>query len=100
MLSGMKQKPRGTEDHILYWNACVFMAHGRASRSKHEDADQIWHGDLDVTVRYDKLQELATRLNKAIYVTPEQPWRFDGFAFTIKNKYDSERMVKITPLKD
>jgi hypothetical protein len=73
MLSGMKQNPPGTEGHTIYWNACVFEKTGK------NEAVQIWHGDLDVTAQTEKLQELANRLGKTLVVTPEHPWRFDGF---------------------
>lgn len=79
MLSGSKQKPRGTEDHTIYWNACVFMKTG------HKDAEQIWWGDLDVTASMEKLHALATDLGETIYATREQPWRFDGFRETMKS---------------
>lgn len=84
MLSGSKCTPLGKEDHTIYWNACVFDSAGT----------QIWHGDLDVTDREADLRALAQRLGEAIWVTPEQPWRFDGFAATMKVKDYAERAIK------
>lgn len=55
------------EDEVLF-NACVFS----------EDGLLIWFGDLNLTLEADRLQRLADRLGRAIYVTPELPYRFQG----------------------
>ncbi len=83
ILSGSKTIPKGKENHIIYWNACIF----------DYDGEEIWYGDLDVTQDHDKLDKLV-KLIGIIYVTPEQPWRFDGFKETRKNKYHAERMIE------
>lgn len=90
MLSGSKQTPPRLKDHTIYWNACVFLKHGKL-------VEQIWHGDLDVTARMDDFKRLAKELGGTIYVTPEQPWRFDGFKQTAKLKHHAERMLEFKP---
>lgn len=97
MLSGSKRTPPGREGHTIYWNACVFVAEGRSSKAKHKSAVQVWYGDLDLDASDAALHELATKLGKTVYVTPEQPWRFDGFAETQKRSYEAERMRRYDP---
>lgn len=65
MLSGSKTAPKG---QTVYWNACIF----------NEAEEQIWHGDLNLTRKAKELQELADAVGP-IHVTPESPFRFDGF---------------------
>jgi hypothetical protein len=60
----------------------VFNQHGQ----------QIWHGDLDVTTRAEDLQRLAGLIG-TVYVTPEQPWRFDGFETTRKSRH-ADRLIE------
>lgn len=78
MLHGAKIAPEGQE---VYWNACVF----------NEREEQIWHGDFNLTRDRDKLQRLADRVG-TIHLTPEQPFRFDGFKAG-KKSYAGERIV-------
>lgn len=91
MLSGSKQIPSHRQGHVIYWNACVFVKTGR------KDADQIWYGDLDVTADEVKFQELANALSETIYVTPEQPWRFNGFRETMKVRQNRDRLIQFDP---
>ena len=91
MLSGVKQPPRGCEDHTIYWNACIFQ---KCSR---KDAFQIWYGDLDLTASEAELQRIADTLQETIYVTPEQPWRFNGFKDTMRIAEYAERAVRFDP---
>lgn len=65
MLSGSKTAPEG---ETVYWNACIF----------NDAKEQIWHGDLNLTTSAEFLQRLANRVGR-IHVTPEHPFRFDGF---------------------
>lgn len=90
MLSGTKIAPHGLKDHDIYWNACVFQKTGR------HDAEQIWHGDLDVTEKRQALHRLANAVGTTIYVTPEQPWRFDGFKDAWKHA-DRTRVIAFAP---
>lgn len=85
MLSGFKTNPPGLEDHMIFWNACVFK---KISRN---DAVSIWYGDLDVTAREENLQKLADALGSTIVVTREHPWRWDGFK---KSMADHKKFVK------
>lgn len=41
------------------------------------EAIKIWFGDVDITKSRTKLQELAKALGGPIYLTREQPWRWD-----------------------
>lgn len=68
MISGSKsyylnQHP----DHTVFFNACVF----------NKDRQQIWYGDIDLTVSSDRLQQLANKIG-TIYVTRETPFRWEG----------------------
>lgn len=90
MLSGSKRTPPRREGHTIYWNACVFETTERSSKARHKCGTQIWHGDLDVTQDEQALKALATALGHTIYVTPESPWRFDGFEATMR-KHDPRR---------
>lgn len=83
MLSPSKRNPPGREDHVIYWNACVFNHAG----------EQIWYGDLDVTAQQRTLQMLAKEIG-TVYVTPEKPWRFDGFHETIKRDSARRRLIE------
>ena len=86
MLSGSKlyysqQHP----DSTVYFNACIFDGYKR----------QIWHGDLDLTLEVDKLQSLANQIG-TIHVTPEHPYRFEGFDEGRKRDYEN-RLVTFEP---
>lgn len=74
MLSGAKQAPKGQE---VYWNACVFTKEGV----------QIWHGDFNLTEGRAKLQALAEQVG-TIYLTKEQPFRFDGLKAGMRARPD------------
>lgn len=65
ILSGSKQGPPS-----VYWNACVFIK-GR----------QVWYGDLDTEADTHKVQAAANMAGETLYVTPEQPYRWDGLDF-------------------
>lgn len=82
MLSGSKLAySQAHPKHTVFFNACVFDESGR----------QIWHGDLDITLTGDHLQELANKIG-TIYVTPEHPYRFEGFEEGKKKDHD-KRMI-------
>lgn len=83
MLSMTKQGPEG---HEVYWNACVFT----------EDGTQIWFGDFDYTEDAEKLQELANKTGQVLFLTPEQPFRFDGLKKSM-DSYVYERVKRIDP---
>lgn len=86
MLSGSKLSyNRAFPEHTVYFNACVFDDFKR----------QIWHGDLDLTLLGDKLQELANAIG-TIHVTPEHPYRFYGFDEGKVRDYDN-RIVTFEP---
>lgn len=83
MLSGSKTAPEG---ETVYWNACVF----------DDDKATIWHGDLNLTRSNDKLQALANRVG-TIHVTPEHPFRFEGFKVGKSQRGDA--IVTFRPLR-
>lgn len=39
--------------------------------------EKIWYGDMDLTSERKKLEEIAKELGEPIYVTREQPFRWD-----------------------
>jgi hypothetical protein len=85
MLSGSKTVPAHREGHKIYWNACVF-AEIEVPRDKlHKILPRrytypsIWFGDLDLNTDLADVQAIADELNLALWVTPESPYRFDGF---------------------
>jgi hypothetical protein len=97
MLSGTKQKPAGLEDHEIFWNACLFVKHGRGDKS----VVQEWWGDLDVTAQEANLQALANELGHTVYVTREHPWRWKGFAAAKKDAeiYNDRSIFTFKPNK-
>ena len=55
-------------NHIVYFNACLF----------DKDLKQVWFGDIDLDIDKESLQMLANYLKETIYLTREQPYRWDG----------------------
>lgn len=68
-------------DHKVYFNACIF----------NEQGTQIWFGDIDFNLDESKLKALAERVG-GIYVTPEQPFRWEGLDKNIPD-YKKEMIV-------
>lgn len=69
MLSGSKSGYRERfPSNTVYFNACVF----------NTDGTQVWHGDLDLSVDSDAIQQAVDESNEAISVTPEMPFRWNG----------------------
>lgn len=69
MLSASKSMYRDKfPDHKIYFNACLF----------DKDLKQIWYGDIDLDIDKESLQMLANYLKEPIYLTIEQPFRWDG----------------------
>jgi hypothetical protein len=54
-------------ENEVWFNACIFAANG----------DEIWFGDVDLTLEDGELQQLAERIGP-FYLTREQPYRFGG----------------------
>lgn len=54
---------------------------------------KIWYGDLDVTVSYDSLSDLARELGKTVYVLTEMDGRFENE----KTPLLSQAVVKFLP---
>lgn len=52
----------------VYFNACLF----------DKNLKQIWWGDIDLDMDKESLQMLADFLGEPIYLTMEQPFRWDG----------------------
>lgn len=58
-------------DNEVFFNACIFDV---------KSGEQLWFGDIDLTLSADKLQMVANKLGKKIVVTTEYPWRWEGFS--------------------
>lgn len=88
MLSASKShRPPGTEEHTIYWNACIFA----------DDGTQVWFGDLDVTESADMLQKVANEIG-TIHITPESPFRFEGLEEG--RKQDKDCVITVKPDDD
>jgi hypothetical protein len=78
MLSGSKSAySQAHPTHTVYFNACIFDDHGT----------QVWHGDLDLTLSADRIQEAADYFG-TLHVTPEHIFRFYGFEEGMKRDPD------------
>lgn len=69
MISGSKSSYRRMyPDNLVVFNANILT----------EEDGKIWYGDLDLTLDSDKLNKIATELNKKIYVLYEMDARFEN----------------------
>jgi hypothetical protein len=68
-------------DNKVFFNACIFNKKGV----------QIWAGDLDLTLKKDKLAELADLVGE-IWITPEFGYRFQGLKAGLKDEKRSEKL--------
>ena len=68
---------RHPDDEVLF-NACIFSGRGL----------MIWFGDLNLTSDGRKLQQMADRVRRPIYVTPERPYRTEGLPSFAKRRWD------------
>jgi hypothetical protein len=84
MISGSKIAPKG---HTVFFNACIF----------DESYQQIWWGDFDLTADSEALQKIATRHGSKLYVTREQPFRWDGLSKKQVKADTEERIVEFKP---
>lgn len=62
--SGYVQK---NQDNLVVFNSNVCIDEGK-----------IWYGDLDVTLSYDSLSDLAKETGKTVYVLTEMDGRFEN----------------------
>jgi hypothetical protein len=70
MISGSKSTYRFyNPEHLVVFNANVVDA---------ETGENLWYGDLDLTLESDKIKELAKKLGKTIVVLYEMDGRFDN----------------------
>ena len=58
---------RKNPDNLVVFNSNVCTDEGR-----------IWHGDIDVTLSYDSLSDLARETGKTVYVLMEMDGRFEN----------------------
>jgi hypothetical protein len=68
MISGSKSSYRNRHpDNLVVFNANIVTK----SRGK------IWHGDLDITIDYEKLKEVAEKIKEDMYILYETDARFE-----------------------
>jgi hypothetical protein len=68
LISGSKSGYRERfPDHEVYFNANIFTENGK-----------IWHGDLDLNLDSEKLQNLANELKTDLYILSEMDGRFEN----------------------
>jgi hypothetical protein len=68
LISGSKSGYRKRfPDHEVYFNANIFTENGK-----------IWHGDLDLNLDSEKLQNLANELQTDLYILSEMDGRFEN----------------------
>jgi len=67
----------------VYFNANIFTL---------EDG-KIWYGDLDLTLDLKELKNIATKLNKKLYILSEMDGRFENKNPTIDNIIKNAVMV-------
>lgn len=87
MFSGSKAAYMGQHpNNRVFFNACLF----------DKDNQQIWFGDVDLTLDKENLQNLANEIG-TIYVTSEYPFRWDGLE---KGKIlYAENVVRFDPVE-
>ncbi len=71
-------------DHKIYFNACLF----------DKEFKQVWYGDIDLDIDKESLQMLANYLKEPIYLTIEQPFRFDGLK---EEHIDTDDVIVFVP---
>lgn len=57
------------------------------------DGGKIWYGDLDVTLSYESLSDLAKEIGKTVYVLTEMDGRFENEEIPLL----SQAVVKFLP---
>lgn len=68
LISGSKSFYRSKfPENEIYFNANIFV----------EDMGKVWHGDLDITLDSEKLQEVANQIKKPFFVLSEMSGRFE-----------------------
>lgn len=55
-------------EHLVIFNANIFT----------KKSGKIWFGDLDVTLDFDNLKEIADELNEDLYILREMDGRFEN----------------------
>ena len=76
MISGSKSYYHSEhKDNLVVFNANIVI----------ESRGKVWHGDLDVTLDYEKLEKVAEALEEPLYIMREMDARFEnedaGFKF-------------------
>ena len=72
-------------DHQVFFNACLWDSNGT----------EIWFGDIDLTKENRKLEKARNLFDNPIYLTKEDPYRFEGFAPNNIEKYPKEDFITI-----
>lgn len=72
--------------HVVFFNACIF----------DKDFVRSWYGDIDFTDDLPKLQKIASERRQKIYVTKENPFRWEDLSKKTAKK-DPDRVVIIEP---
>ena len=68
MISGSKSGYwENHKENLIVFNANIII----------ESRGKIWHGDLDVTLDYEKLEKVAEALEEPLYILREMDARFD-----------------------
>lgn len=55
------------QNNIVFFNGNIYDLEGI----------KIWHGDVDITADLNKLKDIATTFGETIFVTTEQPFRWN-----------------------
>lgn len=89
MLSGSKQAPKGQR---VFWNGNIYDSSGR----------KLWYGDINLTTEMKTLERIVEVLEEPIYVTAEQPFRWDvqtaeSLEKHVKLDGPDARVVKVIP---
>jgi len=84
IISAYKESPEG---HVVVFNGNVVT----------EKAGKIWFGDLNITLEFDKLKEIADEISEDLYIVREQDARFEKE--NIGFKYWKEHAVEIIKCK-
>jgi hypothetical protein len=84
MISGSKSAPEG---HVAVFNGNIVT----------EKAGKIWYGDLDITLEFDQLKEIADEIGQDLYILKEHDARFENEEAGIK--YWKKHAVEIIKCK-
>lgn len=93
LLSGSKSGYlENNPSHKVFFNGNIF----------NSGAWLLWYGDIDLNLDAEKLQKLANQLNECLYVTSENPYRWESpdietLEADIKRNANHPRVIKVVP---